>query len=138
MEKIKSLQSVTIKEKVVLVRVDFNVPIEDGIISDDTRILAAVPTLKYLQEKGARIVLMSHLGRPKGKRVKKYSLFPVVEKLKTIIKNKEIYFAPDINDQGLKEKIRLMHPGEILILENVRFYPEEEENSVFFPSIWQV
>ena len=132
MEKIKSLQSVTVKGKIVLVRVDFNVPIEDGVISDDTRILAALPTLKYLQETDARIVLMTHLGRPKGKKVKKYSLLPVVEKLKTIVKNTEIHFASDINDQGLKDKIHQMHPGEILVLENVRFYSGEEENSAAF------
>lgn len=132
MKKIKTLKEVTLKNKTVLVRVDFNVPMDDGVVADDSRILAALPTIKLLQEKGAKVILMSHLGRPKGQKKKEFTLLPVVEKLKKLIKNQKIHFAPDIEDEALPQQIQDMNPEEILVLENLRFYPGEEKNSTAF------
>jgi len=122
----KTLCDVDVKGKRVLMRVDFNVPIKNGKVSDDTRITAAIPSIKYCLDNGASLVLMSHLGRPKGGKVEpEFSLKPVAERLSAIIK-KPVAFAPDCAGQDAKSKAAALKAGEILLLENTRFYKEEE------------
>ena len=117
--------------KRVLVRVDFNVPIKNGQISDDTRITAALPTLRGLLERGASLVLMSHLGRPKGRPAPEFSLEPVAAHLAGLL-GRAVAFCPQpVGDQALKAAGRLK-PGEMLLLENLRFDPGEEANSPDF------
>lgn len=118
-------------DKRVLVRVDYNVPLDDGRVSDDTRISASLPTLQYLLEQGAALVLMSHLGRPKGKVKPEYSLKPAAERLSELL-GKPVKMAPDcVGEEALALKQGLQ-PGEILMLENLRFHPEEEGNDSAF------
>jgi phosphoglycerate kinase len=127
---IKSLNKADLENKTVLVRVDFNVPLEAGKVSDDTRIVAALPTIKYLSENGARVVLVSHLGRPKG-REEKYSLQPVADYLKNDL-NQDIIFLNDSIGDDVTESIKNARPGQVILLENIRFYPEEEKNERSF------
>ena len=129
---IQSIDDINLERKTVLVRVDFNVPMEEGVISDDTRIKAVLPTVKKLREAQCRVVLMSHLGRPKGKKNKLFSLEPVLKKLENLIGQDSVHFAPDIEDPGLKDVISAMRPRDIMVLENLRFYPEEEKNDEGF------
>jgi phosphoglycerate kinase len=130
-----TVRDIDVRGKRVLVRVDFNVPIEergDGIvISDDTRVREALPTINYLREQGAKTILMSHFGRPKGKRVDKYSLRPVADLLHTII-NRPVAFAHDTIGNVPQEIIKDMCPGDVTMLENLRFQPEEEANDPKF------
>ena len=111
-----------------LVRVDFNVPLDGTTITDDTRMRAAIPTIRYLLDNGARVVLMSHLGRPKGERNDKYSLQPVAFHLIQLLPNTAIHFAYDCIGQDAEDAVAKINPGEVLLLENVRFYREEEQN----------
>ena len=113
--------------KKVIVRVDFNVPIKEGKISDDTRITAALPTINYLLDHGASVILMSHLGRPKTKDDLQFSLKPVAEHLATLI-SAPVKFAADSRGEIAKEAAAALKPGEVLVLENTRFYPEESKN----------
>ena len=114
--------------KRALVRVDFNVPQDDdGNITDDTRISAALPTINYLLDKGAKVVLMSHLGRPKGKFDMKYTLKPVAERLSKYI-GKPVVLAEDVIGDSAKACVDAMKPGDVVMLENVRFDPREEKN----------
>ena len=107
--------------KRALVRVDFNVPqTDDGTITDTTRISAALPTINYLLEKGAKVILMSHLGRPKGKFDMKYTLKPVAEKLSELI-GKPVTLAADVVGESAKACVDAMQAGDIVMLENVRF-----------------
>ena len=119
------------KGKRVLVRVDFNVPQdESGGITDDTRIRAALPTINYLRESGAKVVLMSHLGRPKGKSAK-FSLRPVAARLKEIlprIASAQVVFVEDCIGETARTAVAKLNPGDVCLLENVRFYAEEEKN----------
>ena len=115
----------------VLVRVDFNVPLKGGEVAADTRIVAALPTLRYLLEKRARVVLMSHLGRPDGKVEPKYSLRPVAVRLERLLRQ-PVAFAPDCVGPAATELAAALADGGVLLLENLRFHPEEERNDPGF------
>ena len=129
----KTIQDIDVSGKRVLVRVDFNVPLaEDGTVSDDKRIVAALPTIRYLLEHNAKVILCSHLGRPKGQVNPKYSLAPVGARLSELLPDTKIWFAEDTVGESAKTAIDDMKDGEIVLLENVRFYPEEEENDPKF------
>ena len=126
MEK-KTLKDIEVKGKRVLVRCDFNVPLKDGEITDDTRITAAIPTIKYLLDQGAKVVLCSHLGRPKGEKNEKYSLSPVAHKLSEEL-GTDVKFAQDVTGQSAQDMANSLKEGEAGLLENVRFDPREEKN----------
>ena len=123
----KMVTDLDVEGKKVIVRVDFNVPIKDGKITDDTRITAALPTINYLLDHGAAVILMSHLGRPKTKEDLQYSLKPVADHLATLI-SAPVKFAADCRGEVAKEASATLKPGEVLVLENTRFYPEESKN----------
>lgn len=122
-----SIRDLDLKGKRVFIRVDFNVPIKDGKVEDDTRIRAAIPTINYAIEHGARVILASHLGRPKGTRDEKYSLRPVAEYLSHLL-GRSVAFADDCVAAAAKAKVEAMKDGDVLLLENLRFHPEEEKN----------
>src|SRR6266446_3739745 len=126
-----SIRDLDLKNQRVFIRVDFNVPIKDGQVEDDTRIRAAIPTINYATEHGARVILSSHLGRPKGQRVDKYSLRPVAEHLAKLIA-KPVAFAEDCVGEAAQEKVDALSDGQIALLENLRFHPEEEKNDEGF------
>jgi phosphoglycerate kinase len=117
--------------KTALVRVDFNVPMQDGRVADDTRIRAALPTLQFLREKGAKIVLLSHLGRPDGTPSEKYSLKPVAARTAELL-GAEVRFAEDCVGPPAEDAVSALGPGEVVLLENVRFHAEEEANDSGF------
>ncbi len=123
----KSILDIELKGKKVFCRVDFNVPIQDGEITDDTRLIAALPTIKYVVEHGGKAILASHLGRPKGKVVEELRLDIVAKRLSELLGKKVIKTDEAIGD-NVKRKIEEMNNGDILLLENVRFYPGEEKN----------
>lgn len=126
----KTIRDIALKNKRVLVRMDFNVPLKDGKVSDDTRIAASLPTIKYLIEQGAKIILCSHLGRPTGKE-EKYSLRPVAARLEKLL-GKSVTFVGDSIGQPVERAVEAMNAGDVVLLENVRFYPEEEKNDPGF------
>ena len=128
----KTVEDVNVKGKRVLVRVDFNVPLQDGKVADDKRITAALPTVKYLLEHGAKVILCSHLGRPKGERKMEFSLAPVAERLKELLPGVRISFAPDCIGKETEKMAGDLREGEILLLENLRFHKEEEKNDPDF------
>lgn len=124
----KTIRDVDVKGKKVLVRCDFNVPLdENGRITDDTRITAAIPTIKYLMGKGAKVILCSHLGRPKGEVNEKYSLHPVAEELTEVL-DTDVKFASDTTGESAKSTTESLEDGEVALLENVRFDAREEKN----------
>lgn len=123
----KMVSDLDVKGKKVIVRVDFNVPIKDGKINDDTRITAALPTINYLLDHGAAVILMSHLGRPKTKEDLQFSLQPVADYLASLI-SAPVKFAADCRGEVAKQAAESLKPGEVLVLENTRFYPEETKN----------
>jgi phosphoglycerate kinase len=123
----KTVRDVDVSGKKVLVRVDFNVPIKEGKVTDDTRIRAALPTIEYLLEQGAAVILFSHLGRPKGGPDPKYSMKPVAEYLSGMV-SAPVRFAEEAAGPKAKEAADALKVGEILVLENTRFYPGEEKN----------
>lgn len=128
----KSVKDIDVSGKRVIVRVDFNVPLaNDNSVSDDTRIIKTIPTIQYLIDKGAKIILMSHLGRPKGKKDPKYSLKPVAERLSELLK-KPVRFAPDCIGAIAEKETALLKNGEVTLLENLRYYAEEEKNDPGF------
>lgn len=118
---------IDVNGKKVIVRVDFNVPIKEGKISDDTRMTAALPTINYLLDHGAAVILMSHLGRPKTKADLQFSLRPVADHLATLV-DAPVKFVEDSRGEIAKQAAADLKPGEILVLENTRFYPEESKN----------
>ncbi|HEX9630240.1 MAG TPA: phosphoglycerate kinase, partial [Pyrinomonadaceae bacterium] len=130
MEKL-SIKDLDLKGKRVFIRVDFNVPIKKGKVDDDTRIKASLPTIQYAIEHGARVILASHLGRPKGERVEKYSLAPVAEHLSSLL-GKPVVFAADCIGEEAEIKVEAMKDGDVLLLENLRFHKEEEKNDAAF------
>src|ERR1700684_1205336 len=130
MEKL-SIRDLDLAGKRVFIRVDFNVPLADDRVTDDTRIRETLPTLRFAIERGARVVLASHLGRPKGKVDPKYSLAPVAARLRELL-GKSVEFASDCVGADAVAKSKALRDGEVLLLENVRFHPEEEANDPEF------
>lgn len=128
-----TVKDVDVRSKRVLVRVDYNVPLDaNGNVSDDKRITASLPTIKYLLENGARVILCSHLGRPKGEVKKEFSLLPVAKRLKELLPDVNISFASDCIGEEAEQKAMALKDGEILLLENLRFHKEEEKNDPEF------
>lgn len=128
----KTVRDIDLSGKKVLVRVDYNVPLNDkGEITDEYRIRQSIPTLNYLLEQGAALILCSHLGRPEGKPDPKYSLFPVAKTLGKLLE-KEVEFVPDCVGDRAKKVAEQLQPGQVALLENIRFYPGEEANDEQF------
>jgi len=129
----KTVRDIDVKGRKVIVRVDFNVPMKEGVITDDVRMTAALPTINYLLENGAAVILMSHLGRPKGQPKPEFSLKPVAEHLKELVGCPVIFAASDlVVDDCVKKQAADLKCGEIMVLENLRFRPEEEKNGEEF------
>jgi phosphoglycerate kinase len=126
-----TINDLDLRGKRVFIRVDFNVPLKDGVVTDDTRIRETLPTLRLAIQKGGRLVLASHLGRPKGGPDPKYSLRPTAKKLEELL-GKPVAFALDCVGPGAEGQSKALRDGEVLVLENVRFHPEEEKNDEAF------
>lgn len=128
----RTIEDIDVKDKKVLLRVDFNVPLNDKQqVTDDTRIVKALPTINYLLEHGAKLILVSHLGRPKGEPSDKFSLRPVVEALEKKL-NKNVAFSPTVIGPVAQSAIDCLKSGDCILLENIRFYPEEQQNDPQF------
>ena len=129
----KTIRDISIAKKRVLVRVDYNVSLRDGFkISDDFRVRQTLPTLEYLSRKGCTVFLVSHFGRPEGKRIKKYSLRPVAGHLQKLMGEPISFFDKDYISQKGRKELEKYGPGDIVLLENIRFYPQEEGNEPSF------
>ncbi|MBP6821657.1 MAG: phosphoglycerate kinase [Acidobacteria bacterium] len=126
-----SIRDLELAGKRVFIRVDFNVPLEDGKVTDDTRITSAIPTIQFAIDKGAKVILASHLGRPKGQRNAKYSLKPVADHLAKLLET-EVAFANDCIGEEAASVVKNLQEGQIAVLENLRFYAEEEANDPKF------
>lgn len=127
----QTIRDVEVKDKTVLVRADYNVPVDKGVITDDYRIKQSLPTLQYLLDHGAKVIVCSHLGRPEGKPQADLSLFPVAKHLQKLL-GKEVTFVPDCVGPQVTRAVSKLQPGQVLLLENVRFHPEEEANDEHF------
>jgi 3-phosphoglycerate kinase len=127
----KTVKDIDVSGKKVLVRCDFNVPLADGKITDENRITGAMPTIEYLVEKGAKVILCSHMGRPKGEFNMKYTLAPVAKRLGELL-GKEVKLAKDVIGDDAKALAASMENGDVILLENVRFHKEEEKNDAEF------
>jgi len=128
-----TIRDVALKDKKVLVRCDFNVPLKDGVITDETRILGAMPTIEYLVEKGARVILCSHMGKPKGEYVPSLSLSPVAVRLGELLgKPVEFVSSPRVVDAEVQSRAGALKGGEVMLLENTRFRVEETQNGEAF------
>ena len=125
----KTVKDINVAGKKVLVRCDFNVPMKDGMITDDRRITSALPTIEYLSAEGAAVILMSHMGRPKGEPKPEYSLKPVADRLTELL-GREVIFAasPQVVDENVKKMADDLEGGQIMLLENVRYRAEETKN----------
>lgn len=126
-----TIQQLDVAGKRVFVRADLNAPVEDGAVTDDTRLRAIVPTVQHLLERGASVILASHLGRPKGTPSPRYSLRPVADRLAALLAV-PVPLAPDCVGPEVTERARTLKPGQVLLLENLRFHPEEEANDEGF------
>ena len=131
----QTVRDLALRGKRVLIRVDFNVPLEaaTGQITDDTRIKGSLPTIRHCLEQGASVILMSHLGRPKGRRVPAMSLQPVASRLGGLLQ-RPVTFLPDCVGPEVEARVKALRAGEIVLLENLRFHPEEERNDAAFAS----
>ena len=127
----KTVRDIDLKDKRVLMRVDFNVPMQDGKVTDDKRIRASLPTIKYILDQGAALILMSHLGRPKSASDSEFSLRPAAEVLSSLLEI-PVKMAPDSVGSEVETMVKELKPGEVLMLENTRFHPEEEKNDLEF------
>ncbi|MGN0732736.1 MAG: phosphoglycerate kinase [Emergencia sp.] len=129
----KTIRDIDVKGKHVVVRCDFNVPMQDGVITDDNRIVSALPTIRYLVENGAKVVLMSHFGRPKGEAKMEFTLAPVAKRLAELLE-KEVKFisCPEVVNDEVKQAAAALKDGEVMLLENVRFRKEETDNEAGF------
>jgi phosphoglycerate kinase len=127
----KSVEDIDVAGRKALVRCDFNVPLKDGVITDENRITGALPTINYLREHGAKVILCSHLGRPKGEFNMKYSLAPVAKRLSERL-GVEVPLAADVIGEDAKAKAATLKDGDVMLIENVRFHAEEEKNDPAF------
>ncbi len=128
---VKTIKDLDLQGKKILVRVDFNVPLKGGEITDDTRITAALPTIEYIRKAGGAVILMSHLGRPKGERKADMSLKPVAKRLSELL-DTQVSMADDCVGKEVEKAVSNLKSGDILLLENLRFHPEEEDNDPDF------
>lgn len=133
---LRTINDISFTGKKVLMRVDFNVPLKDGVVGDDTRIVSAFPSILHIVKQGGRIILMSHLGRPKGERNDAFSLKPVYNVLKTLLRaqgvSSKIHMASDVIGEEVETVVSSLENGDIVLLENMRFYAEEEKNDTEF------
>ncbi len=129
---IKSIEDLKINNKTIILRTDYNVPLDNNDISDDNRIQATLDTINYILERNCKLIIISHLGRPKNKTDKTFSLEKIAKHLGDLIPNTEVAFSPDINIENIRDYISNMNPGNIILLENLRFYEEEKNNDPKF------
>lgn len=128
---LNTVKDADLKGKRVLIRVDFNVPVKNGVVTDATRIKAALPTINYILDSGASLVVMSHYGRPKGQKNMDFSMAPIRAEFEKLL-GKPVKLAPDVIGEEVEKEVKALKPGEVLLLENVRFYPDEEKNGEEF------